>query len=246
MDSSDLQGRLVRVPAGQASPLHRTPADTIFVALAGEVEFTVGEDRALLKPFDLMQIPGDAPRSYFNFGLTDAIFFAVQARPPQGQPYEVIYRQDELEAGWTAPDDLDVTHLKWEDYRRQIIYRGGLVHQFGSHRGVFPHIQATSMKGHVVRVPGGQSSPWHTVGGDVTFVGLHGEIEVYADKEVYSLGPLDVLVLPPPMYALQNVGLSDGLYFSINAKSPTPTKIEYFEPAVLGDPLAGPGASMSL
>jgi len=241
MNSSDVQARLVRVPAGQSSPVHRSSAETVIVGLIGEVEFSIGGERALMTARDLLQVPADMPRSYLNVGLTDAIFFAAQPRPEPGTAHGVTYREDESAAGWSAPDDVNVSHLRWEDYRRQVIYRGGFVQQFGSHRGIHPHIQGTTIKGHVVRVPGGQGSPWHTVGGDVIFLGLHGEFEVYAEKQAFALGPMDVLVLPPPMYALQNVGLSEGLYFSINTKSGTATKMEYFAPAVVGDPLAGPG-----
>lgn len=246
MNSSDVASRLVRVPAGQSSPLHRTSAETIFVGLSGEVEFTIGGERALLGPFDLLRVPADVPRSYFNIGLTDAVFFAAQPRPAPGAPDPtVVYRTDANEAGWEAPADIDVSHLRWEDYRRQVVYRGGFVQEFGSHRGVHPHIAGDTIKGHVVRVPAGQGSPWHTIGGDCIFVGLHGEVEVYADKRAFRLGPQDVLVLPPPDYALRNVGLTEGLYFSINTKAGTASKMVYYAPAVANDPLAGPGETIT-
>lgn len=245
MDSSDLAGRVVRVLPGQASPVHRIDTDTIIVNLLGEVDFTFGDQRFVLGPNDLLSIPANTPYAYANYALTDSIFFKVQPHPAAGTEHVSEYRLNEAEPGWDVPTDLEVTHQRWDDYRRQVVYRGGMVSQFGFHRGVMPHIQASSFKGHPVRVPPGQSSPWHTVANDVIFVGLVGEIEVYAEDQAFSLGPMDVLVLPPPLYGLQNVGLTEAVYFSVNAKPTDPPKMKYFESAVVGDPLAGPGTEFT-
>jgi quercetin dioxygenase-like cupin family protein len=245
MDSSDLESRVLRLPAGQASPVHRVAADIVGVALAGEIDCIVGEQRFALKECDLLEVGADVPRSYFNPGLTDALLFVAAARPQQGDRHQVSYQLEQDEPGWEPASDPQVRHVPLADYRRRVIYRGGMVQTYGFHRGVMPHVQGEALRGHVVRVPAGQGSPWHSVGGDVTFVGMVGEIEVYAESQAFALGPRDVLVLPPPVYALQNVGLTDGMYFSINAKPASPPKIAYFDSAVLGDPLAGPGDEMT-
>jgi hypothetical protein len=49
-------------------------------------------------------------------------------------------------------------------------------------------------------------------------IGLLGEIEVDAVAGIYPLGARDVLRVSTPMYALQNVGLTDALYVAVGSK----------------------------
>ena len=243
VETETLTARVVRIPPGQASPAHRLTRDVAFVQLAGELIISAGRQRFLAGPNDLYTIPGGIPRKLFNPGITDAFFLSIQSKSEVDDGGMEL-----LEVGpeaWDAPAGLEIFHLAWKDYRRRVVWRGGLSERQGYKRGVFPFLETEDMRGHAVRVPAGQGSPWHTFPGVAIFVGMVGEIEVYADNKAYSLGPMDLLMLPGPNYALQNIGLDDAVYFSLGPTGIPREQMIYYEPAVPGNPLAGPGVEVA-
>ena len=249
IQSSQLQAHVVWLPGGHAAPVHRASTDLILVQLTGELDLIFREVPRRVRPCDMLVIPANTPYALINSGFDDTMFFAVHERSPDGGPLSTTYRLHPAEEGWEAPADVEITHLEWESYRRQVHYRGGLSEIYGYHRGVYPIVETDAMRGHPVRVPAGQGSPWKTVPGDGIFVGMVGEVELYGnsftDTKAYLVGPRDLLMMPGPVWALQNPGLTDAVYFSVSAKPSTPFKMTYFEPAVPGNPIAGPGAEVA-
>ena len=240
--TSTLQAQVVRIPAGQATPVLSANGDHFTVQLVGEVCLIIGEQRWTVKPYDIVTIPAGTPHFYRNSGIEDVLFYLGYERPEQGG-YELVALEDS-DARLRATPGAEVTHLRWEEYRRRIVYRGALSERNGYHRGVYPFVETAGMRGHAVRVPAGQGSPWHTGGADLLFLGLRGELEFYADPDApkaYPVGPCDILMVPDAFYGDQNVGFEDAIYLSMSAKSETREKPVYHEPAVVGDPLAGPG-----
>ena len=244
LETSQLQAQVVRIPAGQGAPLYQAPSELIIVQVVGQLDFTIGTELHIVKPFDMLVLPANTPHEVFNAEFEDALFFVVHDRPPAGEPYSTDPFGG-AEQSSEPPTDAEITHLKWDDYRRQVDYRGGLSGVYGYHRGVYPIVETATMRGHPVRVPGGQGSPWKTVRGDAIYIGLVGEVEIYGNSfdepEAYPLGPLDLLMMPPPVGAFQNPGLSDAVFFVVAGKSDGPFTMKYFQQAVAGNPLAGPG-----
>jgi quercetin dioxygenase-like cupin family protein len=236
---------IVRLPSGQTGPIHKASSELVLLMLHGAMDFIVGDHRYEVEQHDLLIVPADTPFRVSNPNFEHALFFSVHDRGDDEAPYTMTYKLNDDDEGWDIPAGAEVTHMRWEDYRRQAHYRGGGSDRFGFHRGVFPFVETEHMRGHSVLVPPGQGSPWHTFPGDSIFVGLIGAIEVYSDTTVYPLGPCDVLRVVTPLYSLQNVGLENALYFSIGSKRRKGEKPVYHEPAVLGDPLAGPGPPIS-
>ena len=227
-----MQARVYRLPPGHASPEHRRDLDRIIVHVAGEVSWSIGGQRHRPRPFDAFVLPAGMHRSVMNAGVSDVLFIVCYEREaPAVRP----------------PDRLDSAfpYLDWEQSREQISYPDdGGAERFGLHRGTLPPIESTNMTGHHVRVPSGQGDQWRRGSGETILIGLQGELEVYADSKAYSLGPLDLMVPPPLLAGPQNVGFEDGLYFTIETKATAATsrEAEYYEPAIAGDPLAGPAA----
>ena len=225
--------------------MHSRPADHIFVQVSGRIDHTIGEDTLAVSEYDLLVAPGNVARSAFNPGFEDALFFSVHDQPPEGETYSASYRGNGPDRATEEPVGRGPTHLKWKQYSRRAASADGFSQRYGYHRSAYPLIETETMWGRAIGVPAGQGSPWQTISGEVIFVGLLGEIEVYADGEVYPLGPRDVLRISTSTYALQNVGFSEGLYVSLGSKSGRHSGPVYYEPAVANDPVAGPGEPIS-
>lgn len=239
------EATVIHLPSGQTGSVLKGSHDVVLLMLRGAMDLIVGDDRLQVEQNDLLIVPAGTPFKISNPNLEHALVLSINDRGDDDLPYAMTYRKSDDEDGWDVPAGVSVTHMRWADYRREAVYRGGGSDRYGFHRGVFPFVETEHLRGHAVLVPPGQGSPWHTFAGDSIFVGLIGEIEVYSDSTVYPLGPCDILRVRTPLYSLQNVGTENGLYFSIGSKRRKGEKAVYHEPAVLGDPLAGPGAAIS-
>jgi quercetin dioxygenase-like cupin family protein len=209
-----LHGQLVLVPLGQSSPSLSSPFESVVVGVAGETEFYIGSNTYLLQQYDIIILDSNTPYTYANIGLTNALFFqysstsvaADEAAPETGQSS-------------TADPAVGVTHVTWEENRRQFHWGLPLADTWGSHRFSGPHIRSKTLGGHLVRHPTGQSNPWHTGEVDAGVLLLLGESEFSMAGRIWPLKPLDILMIPantPFIYT--NVGLSEVLHLSFSRK----------------------------
>jgi quercetin dioxygenase-like cupin family protein len=201
-----IQARIYRLPPGHSSPEHRRDIDRIIVHVAGEVTWKIGSRRLTAKPFDVFVLPAGMPRSPFNPGVVDALFVVVYERRTAAEP---------------APErsDGDVPYLDWASYRRQVVWeQAGGGDELAARRGLFPAIEATAMTGRLVRVPSGYDSSLPVTGGESIVVGLRGDLELRAGSTTYSLGALDLMAATPLLSGPRNLGLGEGLYFTVAAK----------------------------
>ncbi len=114
------------------------------------------------------------------------------------------------------------SHFRWEEFRRDPKWhlKGG---EWGSLRAVYPSLLSANLAVHLVRVPGGQRSPWHAAAaGKITtnrlILHLVGEIEFSIASKVFPLAPLDILTLNDSPYSYQNPGFSDALFWTISRR----------------------------
>lgn len=91
------------LPPGQTSPPHTFDAEHIVIQLQGETEWTVGDERYLLRDEDFLFIPARALYSFTNPGTVDAYFVDVAAKTDRWPPAMSYDDDHELNSS-----DLDV------------------------------------------------------------------------------------------------------------------------------------------
>jgi quercetin dioxygenase-like cupin family protein len=92
---------LIFMPVGQTTPPHSYTGEHLIFQLMGTIEFSVGDERHLLQPHDILFIPADLSYVYSNVGLVDAAFVNVTASAGEW-PARAIYDQGEQIRGeWT-------------------------------------------------------------------------------------------------------------------------------------------------
>jgi quercetin dioxygenase-like cupin family protein len=213
-----VRGRMLMVPTAQSAPRHVDDNDTVFLCVEGEVEFTIGSQTLLLEPLDLVSIPAGTAFSYVNLGLANALLCGIYARADGKSP-----------APAAPKSDSPAMHMKWEQYRRDFHWTLPLAEHWGYHRGSGPLIISEGLRGHTVRIPTAQTTPWHYAARDMLFMGIQHEVAFKAAGREFALGPLDFLIIPAGTpYAYVNYGLSECVFFSIGGKLPAGKKGTYF------------------
>ena len=72
------------------------------------------------------------------------------------------------------------------------------------------------LRGHLVRDPAAQSTPWHYAPRDMMFTVIDNEVEFAAAGKCWPLKPMDMLVLPAGTpYKYTNYSRMETLFFSI-------------------------------
>lgn len=91
---------------------------------------------------------------------------------------------------------------------------------WGSHRAVYPYLELGCLSAHLVGVPAGQRSPWHSRSGgrEVLFLGVAGELEFAVPDGIYPLDPCDVLVSGSVPYSYQNLGVTPAFFWVLNER----------------------------
>ena len=85
------------------------------------------------------------------------------------------------------------------------------------------------LRGHTVRMPMAQSTPWHHVPRDLYFMPIRGEIEFGAGGQVWRLQPYDMLhVAAGVPYQYRNSTLSETQFYSMGGKLPAGKKGVYY------------------
>lgn len=73
-----LSAARVTIRAGERNAAHRHPnCSEVLYLLAGELDHTLGEERTLLEPGDLLHVPQDAPHQATSTGTEDAVALVV-------------------------------------------------------------------------------------------------------------------------------------------------------------------------
>lgn len=206
-------GRLIVLPTGQAAEAETRDGDTVFLLSHGEVEFTVGGRHFALGPLDLLAIPAGVQFEYLNAGLEDAILCGLFA-----------HRDEDIQEGST-----EVEHMEWRNYRRDFRWTLPWAERWGFHRGSGPLIRPPGLRGHTVRMPIAQSTPWHFAPRDLMFMPIDGEIEFEAGGEAWPLEQFDMLLIPAfTPYRYSNYGLKEVIFLSIGGKLEPGKKGAYF------------------
>jgi mannose-6-phosphate isomerase-like protein (cupin superfamily) len=213
-----VKGQLLMVPAAQGSNRRTADVDAVYLCVEGEAEFTVGSVTFALKPLDLLSIPAGLAYEFVNPGLTNTLLCGIYAKNDGAKPATAGSKAQ------PAPQ-----HMVWTQYRRDFRWTLPWAEQWGYHRGSGPLIISDGLRGHTVRQPPGQSTPWHSPARDMLFMGIYHEVEFKAGGRVCSLGPLDFLIIPAGTpYQYNNYGLSETVFFSIGGKLPPGQKATYF------------------
>ncbi len=211
-----VRGRLLMVPTGQAAPTRTEDTDTVYLGLESDVEFTVGTQTLVVKPLDILCVPAGTPHGFANLSLANALLCGIYAKS-DGAPTPP-------KAERPAP-----TLMEWDTYRRDFHWTLPWSEQFGFHRGSGPLIISDGLRGHTVRIPTGQTTPWHYAARDMLFMGIHHDVEFKAANKSFRLGPHDFLIIPAGTpYSYHNHGLAECVFFSIGGKLPPGRKGTYF------------------
>jgi quercetin dioxygenase-like cupin family protein len=143
------------------------------------------------------------------------------ARQKTHSPREPV--SDVVHAPNTPVVHTEATQFRWAELRRTIRWNIHGAETWGFHRGVYPEIQAATVRTHVVITPVGQSSQWHKVSSDRIFFQLQGEVEFYADGKTFLQKQFDAIVIPANCpYRYMNVGLVEALFYSARGYDPSP------------------------
>jgi quercetin dioxygenase-like cupin family protein len=212
---TDFFGHWTALPAAQSAISHTASGDVVYLSVEGEIEFTVDGVLYPLKPLDLLSVPAHMPRSYVNVGLKNALFFGTYAKNQHGPSMIAA--------------DARVELMSWENSRRDFHWTLPLAERWGYHRGSGPLIRPPMLRGHLVRDPAAQSTPWHYAPRDMMFTVIDNEVEFAAAGKCWPLKPMDMLVLPAGTpYKYTNYSRMETLFFSIGGMLPPGKKGVYF------------------
>jgi mannose-6-phosphate isomerase-like protein (cupin superfamily) len=212
-----VKGRLLMVPPAQGTDRRTAEIDTVYLCVEGDADFTVGSTTFALKPLDLLSIPQGLEYEFVNSGLVNTLLCGIYAKSEGATAA--------LRSNAPAPPK----HMVWAQYRRDFRWTLPWAEQWGYHRGSGPLVISDGLRGHTVRQPPGQSTPWHAPARDMVFMGIQHEVEFKAGGRECPLGPLDFLIIPAGTpYQYTNYGLSETVFFSIGGKLPPGKKATYF------------------
>lgn len=210
---ASFSGRLVVVPPGRQAESVTGLADKVFLVVDGETDFCSGGAWHGLTKLDMISIPAGNSFHYLNGGFENAILCEVSAHD---EPVE-------------RPHDLGVEHWRWQEYRRDFHWTLPLAESPGFCRGSGPLVKPPQLRGHTVRLPANQTSPWHYAARDLLFLVVDGEIEFECGGQRYEMEKLDFLLIPALMpYKYTNFGLVEELHLSIGGKLEPGKKGVYF------------------
>jgi mannose-6-phosphate isomerase-like protein (cupin superfamily) len=212
-----VKGRLLMAPPAQGSDRRTAEIDTVYLCAEGEADFTVGSTTFALEPLDLLSIPQGWEYEFVNSGLANTLLCGIYAK------------SEGTKAAVRSNAPAAPQHMPWTQYRRNFRWTLPWAEQWGYHRGSGPLIISDGLRGHTVRQPPGQSTPWHSPARDMVFMGIQHEVEFKAAGCECPLGPLDFLIIPAGTpYQYTNYGLSETVFFSIGGKLPPGQKATYF------------------
>ena len=214
-----VRGQLLVLPTGQGAPSQSHETDSVYLCIEGELEFVIGSNIFALKPLDMISIPAGTSYRFVNVALSQALACFISAKKDAAAAAAVTVSKTPV-----APN-----HMVWEQYRRDFRWTLPLAEQWGYHRASGPLIITDGLRGHTVRQPVGQSTPWHYAARDMLFMGIYHEVEFKAGGREFALGPLDFLLIPAGTpYQYTNYGLSEVVFLSIGGKLPAGKKGIYF------------------
>ncbi|HEV7326152.1 MAG TPA: hypothetical protein VGN91_13895 [Bosea sp. (in: a-proteobacteria)] len=215
-----LHGKLVFVPPGHACPLTVAQGDVVLLGVEGELDLQLGDTPQCMKPLDLVVIPPGVAFSFINAGTSGALFFATFGGL---DPWPFGSSAKPVNAGASAE------YLAWGDYRRDFHWTLPWAERWGFQRGSGPYFAPETLRGHTVRQPIAQRTPWHYAARDLLFMPLSGEVEFSAAGRVWPLEPYDLLLIPAMTpYSYANHGLVESVFLSVGGKLTPGRKGRYF------------------
>lgn len=214
---ASVHGRLTQLPAGHVIPVTLAPADLMLLGVRGEAAITVGAQSWTLNPLDLMILPAGTRWRAEAPGLEPVLFHETHG-----------CGSDSFDDA-PAPAGGDVTHHDWRIYRSDFKWSLPWSDRWGFRRGSGPYFGAAGLRGHTVRQPPGQATPWHYAPRDLLFMPVLGEVEFRCGGRAYPLAPYDQLIIPAGMpYQYTNTGLTEVVFLSTGGALPPGGKGRYF------------------
>lgn len=205
----------ILLPIGQGSPEAAEATDATFVGARGAVEFIVGDEHYVLAPRDIITIAAGTKFRYQNVDLDMALFYCAIADPEDpGEP---------------AAQAID--HMVWDEYRGRFNWELPMASDWGYHRGSGPHLLTGQLRGHMVSILPGQSTPWHANARDISFFHLQGDVEWNLAGRLWRWDRYDIFTLPKDTaYIYSNIGLEPVLFFDIGTTPPVAGSMsKYYE-----------------
>ena len=200
VNGASFGGNLLVIEQGRETESFQTTADQVFLVVEGEADFNVDGRWYPLVKLDLISIPAKHAYHILNGGLGAATLCKIAAQ----------------DADIDRMPDERVEHWRWQEYRRDFRWTLPLAETPGYVRGSGPLLRPAQLRGHTVRLPAHQTSPWHYAARDLLFLVIVGEIEFECGGRVYPMEKLDFLLIPAQMpYKYTNFGLTEELHLSI-------------------------------
>lgn len=213
-----IHGRLAILPAGHEVSDMVAGADLVILAMNGHTEIEIDGTIHRLDLHDMAMLPSGTRYIWRNPSLTN------------GQCYFTY--------GCSAPDFSDAAASNggspviehWVDYARDFKWTLPRSDTWGYRRGSGPYFGLPMLRGHTVRQPIGQTTPWHYAPRDLLFTVVSGEIAFHCGNRIHTLGPRDMLIIPAEMpYRYQNSGIEEVFFLSIGGALIEGKKGRYFE-----------------
>lgn len=215
IQGADFQGYWTSLPTANAYADHREKGDVVYLSVEGDLEITVDGQRHVLQSLDMLAVPAHALRSIVNVGRPDGFYFAIYS--------------DGKDTGGKQDPAAKPEHMTWTESRRDFHWTLPLAERWGYHRGSGPLIRPVALRGHLVRMPAAQHTPWHYAPRDLMFTVIDNEIEFSCAGRNFPLKPQDMLLIPAGTpYIYTNYTRRETLFLSIGGKLPPGRKSRYF------------------
>jgi quercetin dioxygenase-like cupin family protein len=222
--ADQLVGQMVLLPTAHSIQAETSAGATVFVGVKGDTAISVGDTTHTLARCDVLTVPADISYSYRNVDLEASLFFRLRGKTLEEAEGTAAILGDWPESS-PAPG-----YFPWDQVKRQFTWQLPRAEQWGMHRGSGPHFYSGIVKGHLVRQPPSQSSPWHALTRDLIFLHLAGEVEFTAAGRIWPMQPMDLLMVPANVpYAYTNVGLTEAIFCDATGRIPTGTSTTYWK-----------------
>ena len=192
------------VPAGQGTSVRTVESTTVLSGIEGSVVVEIGDSRFKLNAFDMLVLPRASRYRALNEQFDGALVLSVVG---------------ESDGAKDVDEDLDMpTLIDWASSQRLFHRNLPLADVWGFHRSPGPVTRSNVLRGHMNRMPAGQTSPWHGVPRGLLFLQLAGELELACGGGTWPLSPRDMLYIPPNVpYSYSNFGMSESVFLDIGA-----------------------------
>ncbi|CAN5326148.1 hypothetical protein BH09PSE6_BH09PSE6_08850 [soil metagenome] len=205
--------RPILIPSGTTYSGGQAKADKVFLIMDGALDITVDDRAESYGEHDLVAVTAGTRFTLANPGLDGAVVCEIAAKT-------------------NARTDVDAAPpaMRFQEYKNRFSWTLPWAERFGYHRGSGPLIVTDEIRGHTVRMPVGQATPWHYAARDLMFMGIHNEVTFMADGQSFPLRRFDMLLIPSGVpYSYKNVDFGEAFFISIGGKLIPGNKGTYFD-----------------